>query len=446
MFDFLVVGAGLSGAVFAHEAHKAGRSVLVIDRRLHIGGNIYTENVSGIEVHRYGAHIFHTDDPAIWQYMQQFARFNDYVNRPEALYRGERYSLPFNMYTFEKMWGVTDPAAAQAIIEEQRAAYAASMRQRQSVNDTTATPNTTRLNGAVATSAPGGQSATTAKTHIAAPSSASDINNPVTAAGDLSGGTPNTFMPQNLEEQAISLVGRDIFEKLVKGYTEKQWGRDCRDLPAFIIRRLPVRFTYDNNYFNDPYQGIPEDGYTAMIARMLTGIEVRLGVDYLAHRAEMRALAREVIYTGPIDAYFDACYGPLTYRTLRFEDDHYDEPDHQGNAVINHTDWAVPYTRTIEHKWFTFGKDAAGNPIADTIVTREYPAAWENGCEPYYPVNDDANNALYARYRALAENESRVHFAGRLGTYAYLDMDDAVARALDLATRLLTTGEAGAER
>ncbi len=362
-YDYLIVGAGLYGAVFAQTAHAAGKSVLVLDRRPHIAGNVYTEKVADVDVHRYGAHIFHTNDREVWEYVQRFADFNDFVNMPVADYHGERYPLPFNMNTFHAMWGVTTPEEAEAIIEEQRQ-----------------------------------------------------------AAGITE--------PKNLEEQAISLVGTDLYEKLVKGYTEKQWGRDCKDLPSFIIQRLPVRFTYDNNYFNAAYQGIPIGGYTRMVERMLDGIEVRLGTDYLADKAAFDAMAERVVYTGPIDAYFDYRLGALEYRSLRFETEVLDQADYQGNAVINYTDRETPYTRMIEHKWFTFGKDENGQPIPQTVVTREYSAAWQPGDEPYYPVNDEKNNALYEQYRALAMKEENVIFGGRLGEYKYYDMDAVIAAAL----------------
>ncbi len=362
-YDYLIVGAGLTGAVFAQTAHAAGKSVLVLDRRPHIAGNVYTEKVAGVEVHRYGAHIFHTNDQEVWEYVRRFADFNDFVNMPVADYHGERYHLPFNMNTFHAMWGITTPEEAEAIIEEQRQ-----------------------------------------------------------AAGITE--------PQNLEEQAISLVGTDLYEKLVKGYTEKQWGRDCKDLPSFLIQRLPVRFTYDNNYFNAAYQGIPIGGYTRMVERMLDGIEVRLGTDYLADKEVFDATAERVVYTGPIDAYFGYRLGALEYRSLRFETEVLDQADYQGNAVINYTDCETPYTRIIEHKWFTFGKNEAGQPIPQTVVTREYSAAWQPGDEPYYPINDEKNNALYEQYRALAAKEENVIFGGRLGEYKYYDMDAVIAAAL----------------
>ena len=318
-YDYLIVGAGLYGAVFAQQAKQAGRRCLVVERRAHIAGNVYTEEVQGIQVHRYGAHIFHTNSEQVWQYVGRFARFNRYTNSPMANYKGELYNLPFNMNTFNRLWGVTTPAQAMAEIERQRA-----------------------------------------------------------AAGSAA--------PKNLEQQAISLVGTDIYEKLVKGYTEKQWGRPCRELPAFIIRRLPVRFTFDNNYFNAMYQGIPIGGYTAMVQNMLEGTDVRLNTDYLAHKAQLDALARRVVYTGPIDAYFDCCYGPLEYRSVRFETQVLDMPNYQGNAVINYTDAETPYTRIIEHKHFEFGTQPK------TVISREYSTEWKPGQEPYYPVNDEKNN------------------------------------------------------
>ena len=359
-YDYLIVGAGLYGAVMARQAMDAGKSVLVVDKRPHIGGNVYTEEVEGIHVHRYGAHIFHTNDRRVWEYVNRFAEFNRFTNAPVANYHGELYSLPFNMYTFNRMWGVTTPAEAAAKIEEQRK-----------------------------------------------------------AAGITD--------PQNLEEQAISLVGTDIYEKLIKGYTEKQWGRPCRELPAFIIKRLPVRLTFDNNYFNARYQGIPLGGYTAMVARMLEGAEVRTGVDYLADKTRLDALAGQVIYTGPIDAYFGYRLGALQYRSVRFETEVLDMPNFQGNAAVNYTDRETPYTRIIEHKWF----EDKGQPR--TVISREYSSEWKPGDEPYYPVNDEKNGALYARYRQLAEQEPGVIFGGRLGEYKYYDMDAVIAAALDKA-------------
>ena len=357
MYDYLIVGAGLYGAVFAREAKKAGKSCLVIDKRDHIAGNIYTQEMEGIQVHRYGAHIFHTNNRQVWEYLGQFAEFNRYTNSPVANYKGEIYNMPFNMNTFNKLWGVITPAQAQAKIQEQRA-----------------------------------------------------------AAGITE--------PKNLEEQAISLVGTDIYEKLVKGYTEKQWGRPCSQLPAFIIQRLPVRFVYDNNYFNALYQGVPVGGYTAMVQRMLEGIQVRLGQDYLADKAGWDAQAQKVIYTGPIDAYFGSCYGPLEYRSVRFETEVLDTPNYQGNAVVNYTDAETPYTRIIEHKHFEFGTQPK------TVISREYSAEWKPGDEPYYPVNDQKNGELYARYKALADQEEKTIFGGRLGEYKYYDMDKVVEAAL----------------
>ena len=357
-YDYLIVGAGLYGAVFAHEAKAAGKTCLVVDKRDHIAGNIYTETVEGINVHRYGAHIFHTNNKEVWDYVNQFAVFNRYTNSPIANYHGEIYNMPFNMNTFNKMWGVVTPAEAHAKIEEQRAAHF----------------------------------------------------------------TPE---PKNLEEQAINLVGTDIYEKLVKGYTEKQWGRPCTELPAFIIRRLPVRFTYDNNYFNALYQGIPNGGYTRMVEKMLEGIEVRLGVNYLKDKAELDKLAGRVIYTGPIDAYFDYSLGALQYRSVRFETEVLDMPNYQGNAVVNYTDAETPYTRIIEHKHFEFGDQPK------TVISREYSAEWKPGDEPYYPVNDETNNTLYARYKAMADAEPHVVFGGRLGEYKYYDMDKVIESALN---------------
>jgi len=367
-YDYLIVGAGLFGAAFAQQATAAGKKVLVIDKRNHIAGNIYTREVEGIQVHHYGAHIFHTNDTEIWNYVNQFAEFNRYTNSPVANYHGELYSLPFNMYTFNRMWGVVTPQQAQERIEAQR-------------RDAGITE------------------------------------------------------PKNLEEQAISLVGTDIYEKLVKGYTEKQWGRPCHELPAFIIRRLPVRFTFDNNYFNARYQGIPIGGYTRMVERMLEGIEVKLNVDYLAQKEYFDSLADKVIYTGPIDGYFGYCYGHLSYRSVRFETEVLDMPNYQGNAVINYTDRETPYTRIIEHKHFEFGTQPK------TVISREYSSEWHPGEEPYYPVNDEKNSALYQRYKALAEQEQRVIFGGRLGEYRYYDMDAVLASALSLARKELTKGE-----
>jgi UDP-galactopyranose mutase len=369
-YDFLVVGAGLYGAVFAHEARKAGKSVLVIDRRPQIAGNVYTEKIEGIHVHKYGAHIFHTNRTDVWNYISQFATFNRFTNSPVANYRGELYSLPFNMYTFNRMWGVVTPEEAAAKIEEQRR-----------------------------------------------------------EAGITS--------PKNLEEQAISLVGTDIYEKLIKGYTEKQWGRPCTELPAFIIRRLPVRLTFDNNYFNALYQGIPVGGYTRMVAAMLDGIEVRLNEDYLKNRSAWDAMADHIIYTGAIDAYFDFCLGALEYRSVRFETEVLDKPNFQGNAAVNYTDSETPWTRIIEHKWFEFGKDENGKDLPKTVISREYSSEWKPGDEPYYPVNDEKNSRLYAKYREMAEKEKKVVFGGRLGEYKYYDMDAVIAAALEKAEVML---------
>ncbi|MBE6977776.1 MAG: UDP-galactopyranose mutase [Ruminococcaceae bacterium] len=361
-YDYLIVGAGLFGAVFARQMLDRGCRVLVVDKRNHIGGNIYTETLENIHVHRYGAHIFHTNDQTVWAYLNRFAEFNRFTNAPIANFKGELYSLPFNMYTFNRMWGVTTPRQAMQIIEDQRQ-----------------------------------------------------------AAG--------ITQPKNLEEQAISLVGTDIYEKLVKGYTEKQWGRDCKDLPAFIIRRLPVRFTFDNNYFNARYQGIPIGGYTAMVEKLLAGAEIRLCTDYLENKADWDALAKKVVYTGPIDAYFGFRLGMLQYRSVRFETEILDTDNFQGNAVVNYTDRETPFTRIIEHKWF----DPAGQE--KTVVSREYSSEWKPGDEPYYPVNDEKNASLYSRYKALADRESRVIFGGRLGQYRYYDMDAVVAAALDAAEK-----------
>ena len=370
MFDYLVVGAGLFGAVFAQQAREKGFSVLVVDKRSHIGGNVYCENVEGILVHRYGAHIFHTNNDRVWHYVNRFSEFNRFTNSPVANYKGELYSLPFNMYTFNKMWGVTTPSQAREVIETQRKAAGISE-------------------------------------------------------------------PRNLEEQAISLVGTDIYEKLVKGYTEKQWGRDCKDLPAFIIRRLPVRYTFDNNYFNAKYQGIPVAGYTRLVESLLEGVEVRLNVDYLQNRKALNALAKKVVYTGPIDAYFDFCMGPLEYRSVRFETELLDIPNFQGNAAVNYTDRETPYTRIIEHKWFQFGRDEQGNDLPKTVISREYSSEWTPGDEPYYPVNDEKNGALYAAYRQMAQREEKVRFGGRLAEYRYYDMDAVIASALAAAEQEL---------
>ena len=364
MYDYLIVGAGLFGAVFAHEAYKKGRTCLVIDKRNNIGGNIYTESTEGINVHKYGAHIFHTSDKQIWDYVNRFAEFNNYINSPVAVYKDELYNLPFNMNTFSRMWNIRTPEQAREIIASQIA--------------------------------------------------------------DL-----GITEPHNLEEQALSLVGRDVYEKLIKGYTEKQWGRDCRELPAFIIKRLPLRFVYDNNYFNDRYQGIPIGGYTAIIEKMLEGIEVRTGTDYFDFIRDNKDIARKTIFTGMIDEYYGYCYGPLQYRSVRFETEVLDCENYQGNAVVNYTDREVPYTRIIEHKHFEFGKQSK------TVISREYSSEWKQGMEPYYPVNNEENNALYEKYRELADKESNVIFGGRLGQYKYYDMDKVIAAALECAGKEL---------
>lgn len=369
MYDYLIVGSGLYGATVARQLTDAGKSILVIDKRPNIAGNVYTEKMEGINVHIYGAHIFHTNNRTVWDNVQRFATFNRFTNSPVANYKGELYSLPFNMYTFNKMWGVVTPEEAAAKIEEQRKEI--------------------------------------------------------------------TGEPRNLEEQAISLIGRDVYEKLVKGYTEKQWGRPCDQLPAFIIKRLPVRLTFDNNYFNALYQGIPVGGYTKMVERMLEGIEVRLNCDYLAHKEELDMLAERVIYTGPIDAYFNYCLGNLEYRSVRFETEVLDKPNFQGNAAVNYTDAETPWTRIIEHKWFEFGKDEDGNDLPKTVISREYSSEWKPGDEPYYPVNDEKNGKLYEAYRALADREERVIFGGRLGEYKYYDMDQVISAALEKAAELL---------
>ena len=359
-YDYLIVGAGLFGAVFARQATDAGKKVLVIDKRPHIAGNIYTESIEDIPVHKYGAHIFHTNDKRVWQYVNRFAEFNRYTNSPVANYNGELYSLPFNMLTFNKMWGVITPQEAKAKIEEQRT-------------------------------------------------------------------TSGITEPKNLEEQAISLVGTDIYEKLIKGYTQKQWGRPCNELPSFIIKRLPVRFTYDNNYFNALYQGIPIDGYTSMVDKMLDGIEVRLNTDYFDNKDSLDKIAHKIVYTGAIDTYFNYCYGTLNYRSVRFETEVLDVDNYQGNAVINYTDEKTPYTRIIEHKHFVFGTQEK------TVISKEYSQEWTLGIEPYYPVNDDTNNALYQKYKSLAEKETNVIFGGRLGQYRYYDMDATILAALEVA-------------
>lgn len=364
MYDYLIVGAGLYGAVFAHEATRKGKTCLVVDKRPNIAGNVYTKEMEGINVHVYGAHIFHTNDRKVWNYVNQFAEFNRFTNSPVANYHGELYSLPFNMYTFNKMWGVVTPEEAAAKIEEQRK-----------------------------------------------------------AAGITE--------PKNLEEQAISLVGTDIYEKLVKGYTEKQWGRPCTELPSFIIKRLPVRLTFDNNYFNALYQGIPMGGYTKMVANMLGDVEVRLNVDYLEQKEALDALADKVLYTGPIDAYFGYKLGNLEYRSVRFETEVLDKPNFQGNAAVNYTDRETPWTRIIEHKWFEFGTQPK------TVISREYSSEWKPGDEPYYPVNDEKNSKLYAEYKKLADAEQKVIFGGRLGEYKYYDMDAVIGAALECAEKVL---------
>ena len=363
-YDYLVVGAGLYGAVFAYEAKKKGKTCLVIDKRDHIAGNIYCENVSGINVHKYGAHIFHTSDKKIWEYVNQFAEFNNYINSPVARYKNELYNLPFNMNTFSKMWNIATPQEAKDIIASQIA--------------------------------------------------------------DL-----NITEPKNLEEQALSLVGKDVYEKLIKGYTEKQWGRDCKDLPSFIIKRLPLRFIYDNNYFNDRYQGIPIGGYTKIVEKMLDGIEVRLHTNYLDNREEFDAMADKIVYTGMIDQFYDYKLGVLEYRSVRFETEELPMENYQGNAVVNYTEREVPYTRIIEHKHFEFGKQPT------TIISREYSSEWKKGDEPYYPVNNDKNNALYQQYKELADKEHKVIFGGRLGGYKYYDMDKVIAAALEMCEKEL---------
>ena len=369
-YDYLIVGAGLFGAVFAQRAVEAGRSVLVLDRRPQIGGNVYTRDVEGIHVHQYGAHIFHTNDRRVWDYVSRFADFNRFTNSPVANYRGEIYSLPFNMYTFNKMWGVVTPEQAREEIDRQK----------------------------------------------------SDCG-----IGE----------PRNLEEQAITLVGRDIYEKLVKGYTEKQWGRPCTELPAFIIRRLPVRYTYDNNYFNALFQGIPMGGYTKMVRAMLEGADVLTDTDYLTDKDYFDARSSHVIYTGAIDEYFGYTLGNLEYRSVRFETELLDQENYQGNAAVNYTDRETPWTRIIEHKWFQFGLDDEGKTIPKTVISREFSQEWKPGDEPYYPLNDERNNRLYRAYRKLAESEPDITFGGRLGEYKYYDMDQVIAAALDLADRMI---------
>ena len=372
-YDYLIVGAGLYGATFARQMKESGKKVLVIDKRPTIGGNVYTENVEGINVHKYGAHIFHTNNKKVWDFVNRFATFNRFTNSPVANFHGELYSLPFNMYTFNKMWGVVTPREAEAKIEEQRK-----------------------------------------------------------AAGIKE--------PENLEEQAISLVGTDIYEKLIKGYTEKQWGRPCTELPSFIIKRLPVRFTFDNNYFNALYQGIPVGGYTKMVRNMLEGIEVKVNADYLKNKAEYDSMADHVVYTGPVDAYFGYKLGYLQYRSVRFETEVLDIPNFQGNAAVNYTDSETPWTRIIEHKWFEFGKDENGKDIQKTVISREYSSEWKPGDEPYYPVNDKKNSDLYQEYRKLADQENGVIFGGRLGEYKYYDMDKVIEEALKISSECIATG------
>ena len=369
MFDYLIVGSGLYGTTVARQLTDAGKKVLVIDKRPNIAGNVFTKPIEGINVHIYGAHIFHTNNKPVWDYVNQFATFNRFTNSPVANYHGELYSLPFNMYTFNKMWGVVTPEEAEQKIAEQRKEVV---------------------------------------------------------------GTP-----KNLEEQAISLIGRDVYEKLVKGYTEKQWGRPCDQLPAFIIKRLPVRLTFDNNYFNALYQGIPVGGYTAMVHNMLDGIEVKLNCDYLKNKTELDTLAEKIIYTGPIDAYFNYALGNLEYRSVRFETEVLDIPNFQGNAAVNYTDVETPWTRIIEHKWFEFGKDKNGNDLPKTVISREYSSEWKPGDEPYYPVNDEKNGKLYEAYKKLGDKENKVVFGGRLGEYKYYDMDQVIAAALVKAEREL---------
>ena len=374
MYDYLIVGTGLFGSIFAHEATKQGKKCLVIDKRPHIGGNIYTENIEGINVHRYGAHIFHTSNKEVWDYIQQFAEFNRYTNSPVARYKNKLYNMPFNMNTFNRLWGVVTPKEAKEKIEEEKK-----------------------------------------------------------EAGITE--------PKNLEEQAISLVGKTIYEKLVKGYTEKQWGQRATELPSFIIKRLPVRFIYDNNYFNDKYQGIPIGGYTQIIEKMLDGIDVRLNCNFFKHREELENIAKKIIFTGPIDEYYNYCYGELEYRSLKFETEVLNEQNYQGNAVVNYTEYEVPYTRIIEHKHFEYGASLGrmpeGHASEKTVITREYPAKWEKGKEPYYPINNEKNNALYEKYKQLADKDEKVIFGGRLGQYKYYDMDKVIVEALNLVNKEL---------
>lgn len=356
-YDYLIVGAGLYGSIFAYEMNKQGKKCLVIDKRNHIGGNIYTEEIEGINVHKYGAHIFHTSNKEVWKYINQFCEFNNYINSPIANYKGEIYNLPFNMNTFNKLWGVRTPKEAQEKIEEQKKEY-------------------------------------------------------------------GIVEPRSLEEQAISLIGKDIYEKLIKGYTEKQWGRDAKDLPSFIIKRLPVRFTYDNNYFNDSYQGIPIGGYTKIIEKMLEGIEVRLNSNFFDKRKEYENIADKIVFTGMVDEYYNYCFGKLEYRSLKFETEILNEENYQGNAVVNYTEREISYTRIIEHKHFEYGQQPK------TVITREYPSEWKEGDEPYYPINDERNNELYLKYKELADKEEKVIFGGRLGEYKYYDMDKIIEKVL----------------
>ena len=374
MYDYLVVGSGLFGAIFAYEANKKGKKVLVIDKREHVGGNIYTENKDGINVHKYGAHIFHTSNKEVWEYINQFAEFNRYTNSPVARYKDELYNMPFNMNTFNKLWGVVTPKEAKEKIEQEKR-----------------------------------------------------------EAGIKE--------PKNLEEQAISLVGKTIYEKLVKGYTEKQWGQKATELPSFIIKRLPVRFIYDNNYFNNLYQGIPVGGYTKIIEKMLDGIEVRLNCDFFENRKELENMTEKIIFTGQIDKYYDYRFGELEYRSLRFETEELDEENYQGNAVVNYTEYEVPYTRIIEHKHFEYGaslgKMPEGKALEKTIITKEYPDTWNKEKEPYYPINNERNNSLYEKYKQLADSDTKVIFGGRLGQYKYYDMDKVIEEALNLSKKIL---------
>ena len=368
-YDYLIVGSGLFGAIFAHEATKKGKKCLVIEKRNHIAGNIYTEEQNGIQVHKYGAHIFHTSNKEVWEYIKQFAEFNRYTNSPVARYKDELYNMPFNMNTFNKMWGVVTPEEAKAKIEKEKK-------------------------------------------------------------------EANITEPKNLEEQAISLVGKTIYEKLVKGYTQKQWGKECKDLPSFIIKRLPVRFIYDNNYFNDIYQGIPIGGYTAIIEKMLEGVEVKINTDFFDNREEFENIAEKIVFTGPIDKFYNYKFGELEYRSLRFETEIKDIENYQGNAVVNYTEYEIPYTRIIEHKHFEYGpslgKIAEGDAKEKTIITREYPDKWVQGKEPYYPINNDRNNEIYGKYKELADKEKNVIFGGRLGEYKYYDMHKVIERALEV--------------